>query len=338
VLTTAARRVRLHGSEASLSMAKEQMVRSAAVLLAIGVVTAATGSGCGGSTSGAGASADSADSAAAADAVPDKGCSCQGPPSAPCRCAPNDASVASCTLLGSAYDQSCQRDSDCVAVFLGDVCSDVCHGVCANAAINVRDDARYNADLNAVPQSPPSNMKTACSCAFGLAVCHAGSCAIGHIAQPPPASDAGDARGPGCASSTDCPTGDFCNLQIHGTTSGVCCPGFGCAPNCPNGVAKDANGCDTCQCAPSPDAGGAGTACTSSADCSNGQICGFPQADGCAAKGSCFPAPGVVCLAYSAGCACDGSEISVACTGLPSGYTAKPLLHTGVCASDAGGG
>jgi hypothetical protein len=32
------------------------------------------------------------------------------------------------------------------------------------------------------------------------------------------------------------------------------CPGLGCFPNCPNGVLKDSNGCDTCQCAPS-DAG-----------------------------------------------------------------------------------
>lgn len=318
-------------------MTKEQRVRAAAVLWAIGIVAAATGSGCGGSTSGmgVGASADSADGAAPADAVAGPGCTLQCLPGTPCRCAPNDSSAPSCMLLGSAYDQSCQSDSDCVQVFLGNICNDVCQGACETGAINVRDAARYNADLNAAPQPIPSNMKVACSCAFGLAVCHAGSCAIGHIAQPPPASDAGDARAPGCASSTDCPTGDFCNLQIHGGTSGVCCPGFGCAPNCPNGVAKDANGCDTCQCAPSPDAGGGGTACASSADCANGEICGFPQADGCAAKGSCFPAPGVVCLAYSPGCACDGSEISVACTGLPSGYTAKPLLHTGVCASDA---
>jgi hypothetical protein len=46
-----------------------------------------------------------------------------------------------------------------------------------------------------------------------------------------------------------------------------------------------------------------------------------------------------VCLAYSAGCACDGTEINVTCNGLPSGYDTKPLAHSGACAQvDAGGG
>jgi hypothetical protein len=38
------------------------------------------------------------------------------------------------------------------------------------------------------------------------------------------------------------------------------CPGLGCLPACPNGLAKDENGCDTCQCAPAAEGGsGAGT-------------------------------------------------------------------------------
>jgi hypothetical protein len=53
----------------------------------------------------------------------------------------------------------------------------------------------------------------------------------------------------------------------------------------------------------------------------------------CSVTGACFPAPGVACDAYSPGCACDGSEINITCTGLPSGYTSKPLLHSGVCTS-----
>jgi hypothetical protein len=43
-----------------------------------------------------------------------------------------------------------------------------------------------------------------------------------------------------------------------------------------------------------------------------------------------------ICNAYSPGCACDGTMISVACTGLPTGYVTKPLAHTGMCdATDA---
>jgi hypothetical protein len=38
-----------------------------------------------------------------------------------------------------------------------------------------------------------------------------------------------------------------------------------------------------------------------------------------------------VCGAYSAGCACDGTAINIQCTGLPSGYTTKPLASAGIC-------
>jgi hypothetical protein len=60
-------------------------------------------------------------------------------------------------------------------------------------------------------------------------------------------------------------------------------------------------------------------------------LCGFPALAGCSATGSCFPSPGVICNAYVAGCACDGSEVNTACNGLPTGYAPKPLLHSGAC-------
>jgi hypothetical protein len=85
----------------------------------------------------------------------------------------------------------------------------------------------------------------------------------------------------------------------------------------------------------SGDGGQGGGSCLTSADCSAGQECGFAESDACSAAGHCYSVPAVQCLAYSAGCACDGSEINVACTGLPNGYSTKPLLHTGACA-DAG--
>jgi hypothetical protein len=87
-------------------------------------------------------------------------------------------------------------------------------------------------------------------------------------------------------------------------------------------------------------AGGAtGSACTSDADCGQSQVCAYPGSDGCSAQGSCFPAPGAVCLAYAPGCACDGTEISIVCTGLPDGYYRKPLAYSGQCTkggADAG--
>jgi hypothetical protein len=81
-----------------------------------------------------------------------------------------------CTLQPSAYDRSCQVDSDCVAVSMGNVCADVCAGICPNAAIRSSESARYNADLAATPARHTSGV--ACSCAFGPPVCRAGECTV----------------------------------------------------------------------------------------------------------------------------------------------------------------
>ena len=77
--------------------------------------------------------------------------------------------------------------------------------------------------------------------------------------------------------------------------------------------------------------------CTKASDCGTG-LCGFATADGCSAKGKCFPTPGVMCNGFSPGCACDGSTINITCTGLPDGYVTAPLAHAGQCAVADGGG
>lgn len=88
--------------------------------------------------------------------------------------------------------------------------------------------------------------------------------------------------------------------------------------------------------------GGSGSgsgSCSTNADCPTNETCAFPSADACGAKGKCFDVSAVaVCQAYSPGCACDGTEINVACTPFPQGYVEKPLAHAGQCnvASDAG--
>jgi hypothetical protein len=85
----------------------------------------------------------------------------------------------------------------------------------------------------------------------------------------------------------------------------------------------------------SSDGGQSGGTCLTSADCASGEECGFAETGACGNVGQCFSVPAVHCELYSAGCACDGSEINVACTGLPNGYSTKPLLYNGACA-DAG--
>ncbi len=86
-----------------------------------------------------------------------------------------------------------------------------------------------------------------------------------------------------------------------------------------------------------PDVDSGGTVpCTSNTDCGANGICGFPESPACTAVGQCFAAPEAECLLYSAGCACDGTEINVACTDLPNGYATQPFRHSGPCV-DSGG-
>ena len=84
--------------------------------------------------------------------------------------------------------------------------------------------------------------------------------------------------------------------------------------------------------------GGDGATCTIDTDCDMGERCGFPKLAGCSATGSCFPAPGAICNAIVLACACDGTEINVACNGLPSDYAPKPFAHSEACGFDSGGG
>jgi hypothetical protein len=79
-----------------------------------------------------------------------------------------------------------------------------------------------------------------------------------------------------------------------------------------------------------------GIACTKGTDCGTGQSCAFPMSDGCAAKGQCVANTGPLCNSFSPGCACDGTTINIACTGLPDGYATAPFAYKGQCAMDAG--
>lgn len=112
-----------------------------------------------------------------------------------------------------------------------------------------------------------------------------------------------------------------------GETSGTSISGRGSGASAGSSVSGSAGGSG------STGGGGAdaGAPCTNSADCRPDEICGFPEAQGCAAQGTCFPAPQVTCDAIALGCACDCSEINIACNGLPGGYETKPFLHTGAC-------
>jgi hypothetical protein len=75
----------------------------------------------------------------------------------------------------------------------------------------------------------------------------------------------------------------------------------------------------------------AGTPCTSDAQCDPGFLCGYPEADGCSAKGHCIADTGVRCNTVLLGCSCSGTDFNTVCVGLPDGYVSEPLAHTGLC-------
>jgi hypothetical protein len=130
-----------------------------AMLLAVLLLTGAESKGCGGDA----ASAADAD---AGDSIPVM--------------ARDGATAAdgNCTLEPSAYDPSCQDDSDCVAAFLGNVCTDVCVGDCPNAAIRRTESARYERDLAATPARIARPNGGTCSCAPSSAICLGGLCSL----------------------------------------------------------------------------------------------------------------------------------------------------------------
>ncbi len=170
-------------------------------------------------------------------------------------------------------------------------------------------------------------------CGWDFPACPTDAC----VALPCPACPYGST---GVGKNADgCDTCPICSPPPDAGQTTDACPAVApiCnLPDCMYGVIPktDANGCDVCGvCAPPPDAGSGdgGTRCRADSDCPGGEVCGFLETNACGAAGTCFPAPMIICNAYSPGCACDGSEVDVICNGLPSGYVRKPLKHTGAC-------
>jgi hypothetical protein len=189
------------------------------------------------------------------------------------------------------------------------VCEDEGDGRCGWGFAPCPTDGGSTADA-AVDTCPPAPVCNLPDCMYGvLPQTDANGCPACGICAPAP--DAGSDAGCDCGPPPPvaaCPGGGSLSVTCETNASGSCSWLVG--------------SCTT-------DAGGG--PCTLDVECPKGQVCGFPEAAGCGVEGTCFVAQQVICNAYSPGCACDGSEISVACTGLPSGYVSKPLRHTGAC-------
>ncbi len=81
------------------------------------------------------------------------------------------------------FDQSCNVDSDCMAVTSGTFCSGQAFCVCPTAAINVDGQSQYEADVQLLQSLGPSM----CGCPlFGTPRCFAHQCTICGGGQPCP--------------------------------------------------------------------------------------------------------------------------------------------------------
>ncbi|HTB75841.1 MAG TPA: hypothetical protein VK762_21475 [Polyangiaceae bacterium] len=243
---------------------------------------------------------------------------------------------ASCTGLAAPALAKVCPDGTTVSA---SVCEEQSNGHCGWGFPACPSDACAASDLPCVP-CPYGSVGTATD---------ANGCPTCPICAPPP--DSGSTGGcppapicnlPNCMygviSQTDANGCDECPVCAPPPDAGTCdcgapppvaaCPGGGGLPIACEPVSTGKCSWVVGSC-PSPTDGG--TVCTSDADCASGKVCGFLETSGCGATGTCFPAPMVICNAYSPGCACDGSEVDVICNGLPSGYARKALKHTGAC-------
>lgn len=99
----------------------------------------------------------------------------------------SDSEVSCVGIDVSAFDRSCETDSDCIAVFAGVLCAGY-NCICpAGGAINAADDARYRALVSSVPPGPGPY----CQCPYlGDARCLQRQCAF-CVSPPDPNSPPG---------------------------------------------------------------------------------------------------------------------------------------------------
>jgi hypothetical protein len=96
-------------------------------------------------------------------------CSSDGDPAAATCCL--DPFFAACDqgrtfpIAASNYDQSCERNSDCIGIGEGNGCD--CGIACSNAAINVRDREKWLTDLQVTP-SYRAGIVCNCPASFGV--------------------------------------------------------------------------------------------------------------------------------------------------------------------------
>jgi len=184
------------------------------------------------------------------------------------------------------------------------------------------------------PACPATDAGAACVCAGPAPGAPSGVCADG------------SAFGPICFVNPGTPIPGMssppvtCSWALRSCTDAAVCPQLGCFPQCPNGVVKDPNGCDTCQCEPAAD-GGTPAEAGSGHDASGPASCAPSDCAGLAALADAKVCPDGTSLGrsvcakstYTGQCewdfpACPPLEAGVACS-CPS---PAPSAPNGLCA------
>jgi hypothetical protein len=88
---------------------------------------------------------------------------------------PDDGHCGVGPILASSYDRSCTKDSDCVAVGVGDACGP-CDLDCPNAAISVGAQAMYLADVAKTPAGTSNGCTVSCAGEVLGPCCRDGQC------------------------------------------------------------------------------------------------------------------------------------------------------------------
>jgi Antistasin family len=120
------------------------------------------------------------------------------------------------------------------------------------------------------PACPPLDASTPCMCAGPAPGAPNGVCPDGSISGPVCVVNPGLPPLPGMPAPAV-----TCSWTLRSCpVDAAACPQYGCSPQCPNGVIKDQNGCDTCACVPAADSG-SGSVDASTGACTKANCAGL---------------------------------------------------------------
>jgi hypothetical protein len=81
----------------------------------------------------------------------------------------------------------------------------------------------------------------------------------------------------------------------------------------------------------------AGAPCVDTSNCAASEVCAYPLADGCSAKGHCIPVAQPTCASFTELCGCDGTIVRGGGCFYPPGFAGGPTKGDPITACMDGG-